>query len=187
MPKQMTDKEKILEAALEMTREQGHASVHARSIAAYMKQSVQPIYSYFENMEALKEALYMKAMAYYRDFILSRTDSQNVLKSMGIANIEFAEKEGNLFRMLFFSKLQGYNSFSDIYDKMGDKEAAENVAQKLGIGEESAKELYIMMIIFTHGIASMLATNSADIPKEEIIVLMEKAYQAFAKYQTNNQ
>ena len=57
-----------------MTRENGFESVNARSVAKRTGYSVQPIYSYFRNMEALKQAVLCAAMQFYNEFIYSRVD-----------------------------------------------------------------------------------------------------------------
>jgi len=164
-----------------MTRENGFESVNARSVGKRMGYSVQPIYSYFRNMEALKQAVLCAAMQFYNEFIYSRVDKAGVLESMARANVAFAKYETNLFKMLFFQKLNGLNSFDDIYEWMGDKSATKQIADRLSLSEEKIKEVYIMLIVFTHGVASMIATSSANISDEEIADLLEKAYKAFIK------
>lgn len=183
MPKKTVDREDILKAALEMTRECGFDSVNARSLAKRMGYSVQPIYSYFANMDALKEDVCGAAMAFYNDFIYSRADDDNPLESMAKANVAFAKYETNLFKLLFFRKLNGLNGFDDIYEWMGDKRATARLAQKLGLSESSVKDVYIMLIVFTHGVAAMIATGGASISDDEIGELLEKGYNAFVKAQ----
>ena len=82
MPKQTVDRQEILDIALQMTREDGFESVNARSVARRMGYSVQPIYSYFSNMDSLKEAVYGAAMGFYNKFIYSRVDGDRILESM---------------------------------------------------------------------------------------------------------
>ncbi|MCX4362862.1 MAG: TetR/AcrR family transcriptional regulator [Clostridia bacterium] len=181
MPKQTVDKQEILNNALQMTRAEGFESVNARSLAKRMGYSVQPIYSYFCNMEALKEAIYGAAMQFYNEFIYSRVEKRAVLESMARANVAFAKYETNLFKLLFFQKLNGLNSFNDIYEWMGDKSAARQIAEKLSLPEEKIKEVYIMLIVFTHGVATMIATGGANISDEESAEILKKAYDAFIK------
>ncbi|MDE6188870.1 MAG: TetR/AcrR family transcriptional regulator [Clostridia bacterium] len=183
MPKQTVSKEEILKIALQMTRESGFASVNARSVAKRMGYSVQPIYSYFNNMEALKENVYGAAMEFYNEFIYSRVKEDGILESMARANVAFAKYETNLFKLLFFQKLSGLNSFNDIYEWMGDKQATKQLAEKLSLTEEKVKEVYIMLIVFTHGVATMLATGGANISNEECAAILERAYNAFVKAQ----
>lgn len=182
MPKQIVDKTEILKTALQMTREEGFASVNARSVAKRMGYSVQPIYSYFKNMDMLKQEVYGEAMNFYNNFIYSRVQNDRILESMANANVAFAKYETNLFKLLFLQKLNGLNSFSDIYEWMGDKQATKQIAQKLLLSEEQVKKVYIMLIIFTHGIATMLATSGANISDQEIAEMLEDGYKSFVKY-----
>ena len=183
MPRQTTDREDVLTAALEMTRRQGYERVNARSVAAFLGCSVQPIYSYFANMDELKESLRAKALEFYGRFIYARADKRQMLESMGRANVAFAREEPNLFRLLFLTKLSGNRSFADIFEWMGDKDAAAALAAELGVTEDKAREVYLMLIVFTHGIATMLATGGADISDAETSALLTKAFTAFVDLQ----
>lgn len=181
MPKQVIKREEIAECALQMTRENGFQSVNARSVAKKLGCSVQPIYSYFSNMESLKEAVYGVAMNFYNEFIYSRVDGCDVLESMAKANVAFAKYETNLFNLLFMQKLNGLNSFDDIYEWMGDKQATKQLAERYGLPEEKIKQVYIMLIVFTHGVATMIATGGANISEKESSNMLETAYNAFIK------
>lgn len=181
MPKQTIDKKEIINFALQMTREKGFECVNARSVAKEMGYSVQPIYSYFENMDALKQAVYNAAMQFYNEFIYSRVDKDYILQSMAKANVAFAKYETNLFKLLFLQKLNNLNSFDDIYEWMGDKQATKQLAEKLSLSEQKIKDVYILLIVFTHGVATMIATGGANISDEESATILEKAYKAFLK------
>ena len=82
MPKQRITKEMILEVAFKLARERGYEQVVVKNIAAEMGCSVQPIYSYFSNMDALKQAVVGAAMQFYNGFIYSRVDNDRVLQSI---------------------------------------------------------------------------------------------------------
>lgn len=181
MPKQRITKEMILEAAFNYAKEKGFEQVVLKNIADEIGCSVQPIYSYYKNMGDLKEQVYGEAMAFYQSFIYSRVDNERLLESMARANVEFAKQETNLFKMLFLNKIDGLNCFSDIYEWMGDKNATKQVMDRYSLSENAAKEIYLMLIIFAHGMANMIAISGANIPDEEIIEYLEKAYRAFIK------
>ncbi len=185
MPKITVNREEICRCALELTRRRGFDKVNARSLAKEMGYSVQPIYSCFKNMEGLRSAVYSEAMKFYNDFIYSRVDESAVLESMAKANVAFAKYETNLFKLLFFGELSGLDHFDDIYEWMGDKEATKRLSEKLGLPTESAKQIYVMLIVFTHGVATMTATGGANISDEEIADFLEKGYAAFVKAQRN--
>ena len=183
MPKQRITKEMILEVAFKLAREHGYEQVVVKNIAAEMGCSVQPIYSYFSNMDALKQAVVGAAMQFYNGFIYSRVDNDRVLLSMARANVAFAKYETNLFKLLFLQKLNGLNSFNDIYEWMGDKQATRRLAEELLLPAEKIKQVYVMLIVFTHGVATMIATGGANISDEESADILERAYEAFIKAQ----
>lgn len=178
MPKQVVTQEMILNSAMEIMRERGFESVNARSVADFMGRSVQPIYSYFQNMDELKDALYIKAKEFYDSFIQANADMSS-LESMGEANIKFAKQETNLFRLLFLTKLNFFHSFSDIYRKMGIESVADSIATEYDMSYEEASDIYVMMIVFTHGIATMLATGAAQIKDEEVCGMLKEAFKSF--------
>lgn len=84
---------------------------------------------------------------------------------------------------MFLQKLNGLNSFDDIYEWMGDKQATAQLSKKLSLSEEKIKEIYIMLIVFTHGVATMIATGGANISDDESATILEKALKAFIKAQ----
>ncbi len=181
MPKQRITKQMILDVAFNLAREKGYEQVVVKNIADEIGCSVQPIYSYFENMESLKEAVIGVAMQFYNNFIYTRVQKDSILESMAKANVAFAKYETNLFKLLFLQKLNGLNSFNDIYEWMGDKQATVQLSKKLELPEDKVKEIYIMLIIFTHGVATMIATGGATIADVESAEILEKAYKAFIK------
>ncbi len=183
MPKQRITKQMILDVAFNLAREKGYEQVVVKNIADEIGCSVQPIYSYFENMESLKEAVIGVAMQFYNNFIYIRVQKDSILESMAKANVAFAKYETNLFKLLFLQKLNGLNSFNDIYEWMGDKQATVQLSKKLELPEDKVKEIYIMLIIFTHGVATMIATGGATIADVESAEILEKAYKAFIKLQ----
>ena len=181
MPKQRITKEMILDIAFKFARKKGFDKVVLKNIADEIGCSVQPIYSYYKNMDDLRGFVYQEAMKFYQSFIYSRVDGDNLLESMGKANVLFAKEETNLFNLLFLNKINGLNSFSDIYEWMGDKNAAQQVMERYSLSEGCAKEVYIMLITFTHGMATMIAMGAANIPDSEIAEYLQKAYRSFIK------
>lgn len=183
VPRQRITREIILDVAFKLARGGGSEQVVVKNVADEIGCSVQPVYSYFANMEALKEAVLGEAMKFYNEFIYSRVEKESLLESMARANVAFAKYETNIFKLLFLQKLNGLNSFNDIYEWMGDKQATAQLAGKLSLSEEKVKEVYIMLIIFTHGVATMIATGGANISDGESAAVLEKAYRAFIKAQ----
>ena len=72
MPKQRITREMILDVAFKLAKDNGFEQVVLKNIADEIECSVQPIYSYFSNMETLKEAVVAEAMQFYNKFIYQK-------------------------------------------------------------------------------------------------------------------
>lgn len=73
MPKQKITKEMVVETAFQLAREGGMERVQVNPIAVRLGCSVQPIYSYCQNMDGLRRDVYARV----RDFVhetLAQTD-----------------------------------------------------------------------------------------------------------------
>ena len=68
-PVRKITKENIIEATLELLKEVPMESLNSRTIASYMKCSVQPIFYNFNNMEELKKVAYEKIYKLYQSYM----------------------------------------------------------------------------------------------------------------------
>lgn len=181
MPKQRITKEMILDTAFTLTREQGFEHVITKEIAERIGCSVQPIYSYYKNMEELKRDLFHRAVVFYSDFISRNAREEKSFRSVGYAQIQFAREEPHLFWLLFMMKQDSLNSFEDIYEKRSNKKVTEQIAEEYQIPSELAKALHLNMLVYTHGISSMLVTNSVQLEDVEIRNMLDAAFDAFLR------
>ena len=67
-PKVKVTKEEIVETALDVVRKGGAQAMNARTIAALLGCSTQPVFSNFATMEQLRLAVEERATQLYRDF-----------------------------------------------------------------------------------------------------------------------
>jgi AcrR family transcriptional regulator len=121
-------KEHILDAALELMKDEGFENFTARRIAEYLNASTQPIYKEFENMDDLRENLleYVKEIIHENIFKVT-TDNGNLIDVC--ANyIRFAKEEGTLFCALFMGRDRpartlhecALNSLNDLMKQMNE-------------------------------------------------------------------
>ena len=179
MPKQKITREWIIEAAFQLAQSRGFEAVNARSVAQSAGCSVQPIYSCYQNMEQLMEDLFEYSRRYQIEYVRKRLDPNNYFGSAGRCHIFFAQEEKNLFRFLFLSKYVKGTTLEDIYQQYEIQEVTESIEQTLSLGPESAKRLYLNMMIYTHGIAAMAATDAMPVNFKEIHDNVNHAYHAF--------
>lgn len=157
-PKTKTDRETIIRASIDVIRKNGVQAFNARSTAAELGSSTQPIFSNFRTMEELKSAVIEyagKLCASFMERESQRTDIP-AYKANGLALIRFAEEEKELFKLLFMRDRRE-EKITDDTDKL--RPIIEIIMKQSGLSEEKARRLHLEMWIFVHGIASMIATN----------------------------
>ena len=92
MPKQIKyTKEMILSTGIEMIRESGIEIISARNIAKRLNSSSQPLFSYFSNMDDLKNELRKEADKLYSRYIEEGLKENIPFKAAGIKFIQFAK------------------------------------------------------------------------------------------------
>ena len=186
-PRQKFSKEEVLNTAFRLVREQGVEMLNARNIAKLLDSSTQPIFSYYENMADLKTDVFLMVKEFHSRCLNDVETDENLLLNIGMAYIDFAIEEPNLFKMMFMS-----NGFSGI--KIGDFFTAFddgcNEHLELAISKTfdlKLPEIYSMFIdiwLYAHGIASMLAMNQLPTPRSEIESMVKNMYNLLVKQAT---
>ena len=102
-PRIKITKEDIINAAVELVRNNGEQGINARSIAAALGCSTQPVFSNFATMEELKLAVVEKADQLCQNYIQNEIERGKYpkYKASGMAYILFAKEEKELFKLLY--------------------------------------------------------------------------------------
>lgn len=181
MPKQKITKEMVVTAAFELARTQGINEVMVKNIAEKLGCSVQPIYSYCQNMENLRHDIIKRAKCFIQNYVAEHIDSNNLFQSTGQAFVQIAKEEPNLFKMFILHNREGISSLEDLYQAETDPQMAKVIANELNISISQAKMLHLNMLIYTIGIGTIFSVTTPGISAEEIFTQQEIAYQAFLK------
>ena len=174
-------KEVILEAALKMLIRDGYASVNVKTLASEIGCSTQPIVWHFENMEGLRLALSEYAMEYAAKKAAS--GFENKLESfefLGRSYVKMALKEPNLFKFLYL----GENPMGKPYNlkdigRIRNKEMINMISGQTGLNEEQVIRFVRNTVVYSHGIATMLATGMLKGTEKEMMDLINNAADAF--------
>lgn len=177
-PKIKVTEEDIINAAIHMVREKGVESLNARDLAKELGCSVHPIFRTYNSMEGLRTAVYKKAENIYNERMFSAGEHNgNGFLNMGLAYIDFAKNEKNLFKLIFMSDAFREQSIMNIAGTTeGDDEVLEMLCQRTGLSKKAAQELYAGIWLTAHGIASMLATNNCRFSDEENRRLLNNSF-----------
>ena len=173
-PRVKVTKESIIETAIDLIRRENVGAINARSIAASLGCSTQPIFSNFTSMEELQSAVIAEAYSLYLDFIKAEIESEKhpPYKSMGMAYIRFAREERELFKLLFMRDRTG----EDLSPSPDFKKSVEIIMQANGLSYEKASLLHLEMWSCVHGIATMMATSFLSLDWELISNMLSDVY-----------
>ena len=174
-PNVKVTKKDIINTALDMIRREGEAVVNARSVAAELGCSTQPIFSNFATMEELQNAVKRAAYDLYFDFLNKEATSGEYprYKAFGMAYIRFARDEKELFKLLFMCERKG----EDISPTADFEESVKMIMQANGIGREKAELMHLEIWTSVHGIGTMLATSFLNLEWGLISNMISDVYQ----------
>ncbi len=179
-PKVKVTKEDIINAAVDIVRNNGAQSINARNVASALNCSTQPVFSNFAAMDELRLAVVERADAICGDYIKREIERGEypTYKASGMAYIRFAKEEKELFKLLYMRDRtnEAIPQTSELNDKMESL-----VQSNTGLKGEDVKLFHLEMWAYVHGIAAMVATNFADIEWELISRMLSDAYQGLRK------
>ena len=179
-PTPIITKQDILNAGIQLIRENGIRSVNARSLAKSLSCSTKPLFRIYKNMEELKKDIKKELDIYYNDFMEKNMTNENRLLSQGISYIEFARSEKMIFSSLFMNMTMAGSSLQDIIHAEWSRTSIENAKALTGLSTEKAEMLFINFWLYSHGIATQIVSNDIDIPLDLVKKLLKNAFNRFS-------
>ena len=173
-PKVKITRDDIIKASIELVRKNGEDAVNARSLAAAMNCSTQPIFSNFDSMEELDKSVKLAAYEIYIDFLNKERmyGKYPPYKSFGMAYIRFAKEESELFKLLFMCDRKG----EELVSTVDFDESVEMIMRANRCSKETAKLMHLEIWACAHGIATMLATSFCHLEWNFISEMLSDVY-----------
>jgi len=170
-------KKDIVDAAVEIVRTQGSDALNARSLAAKLGCSTQPVFSNFKTMDDLLSAVVERTFEIYNSFvqdIVRSNEYETPYKAQGMAYILFAMQQPNLFKLLYMRdrKKDEHSSEDDLFE-----EVLPLIMKTNGFTKEQARLFHLEMWITVHGIASMAATGYCTLDPALASRILTDSYQ----------
>lgn len=176
MPKAKITREMVIDAAFEITRTTGAENVNARSVAARLGCSTQPVMYHFARIEELKRAVYEKADRRHTEYLMNVKEAEGIMLGIGLNYIRFAIDEPNLFRFLFQSGYAVGNSLLEMVDSEELKPVLDMMSGAMEMNTEQTKEVFVTIALFAHGYASIIANNSLEYDERTVAEHLTRAY-----------
>lgn len=176
-PRAKITKEMIVDAAFAVAREAGGENINARTVAAKLNCSTQPVMYHFATIEELKRAAYEKTDRFHTEYLMRVPEAwEERMLGIGLNYIRFAVKEPNLFRFLFQPGLAVENSLLEMIDSPELTPVLSAMGEGMRLDMEKTKEVFITLAMFVHGYASILVNNSLTYDESLIAKHLERVY-----------
>lgn len=160
-PKAKFTQEEIVDTALQIVENKGLEYLTARNLGDKLGSSARPIFTTFDNMDEVIDAIIKKADKVYTSYVNEGLKEQLPFKGVGMAYIRFATERPKLFQLLFMKENADVPNTKSVlrgietsYDKI-----LASICDNYEVDIETAKKLYLHNWIYSHGIAVLIATK----------------------------
>ncbi len=178
-PKQKITKEMILNGAVQLTEQYGADYLSAKTLAKQLNCSTQPLFWYYDSLGDIKREVEEYAEQLFAHYLRQNIADMSAYKAIGINYVRFAKEHKQLFRLLLMSNKVG----QDILNSNPNLPfILETLQKEHSLTDAVAGEIVRQMWFFSHGIATMFATGTAEIPEEEVSRMISSIFRGLLLY-----
>lgn len=174
-PKIKITKETLLQCAFRIAEEEGIAAVTSRSVANRAGCSVQPVFSHFPTMEALRKETFDYACERFMEEVLAREGEPDFLPSVTRWTVDLARNRPNLYRLLYLSGGLYGKSMAEVmirYESNG--KMIQKMTALYGLDPEQCADILLRSCLFLVGICTMICENRLPFSDEAVAELMKR-------------
>lgn len=182
-PKAKFTKEEIVEAALRVVRVDGFEALTARALGTMLGSSARPIFTVFQSMEEVQQAVVAAAKQLYKTYVAAGLCQTPAFKGAGMQYIRFSLDEPKLFQLLFMAEQPQPPAIARVLPVIEESytQILDSVQTYYCLSQADSEWLYRHLWIYTHGIAVLCATNLCTFSAEEISQMMTDVFTALLK------
>lgn len=177
-PKIRFEKQTIINAGFDIVRFEGEDKLNVRNTAKKLGCSTQPVMSHFSTIDELKREVCIMAENFHTDYLSDITGSmKDILLNLGMRYIRFAYDEKNLFRFIFLSGHSSGSILNDIIHGEEQSPVIDLLKVTLRLDSEKCKKAFMILYMFVHGYAVMIAQDMTVFDEDKIRSELELSLQ----------
>ncbi len=163
-------KDEIINAAIYIIENKGIEYLTARSLGEKLGTSARPIFTTFKNMDDVLNGALKFANDLYKNYVAEGLKESIAFKGVGTAYIRFAAEHPKLFGLLFMKEHKSVPNSNNVLGLIEGsyQEILNSITDSYKVSEDFAKELYLHMWIYSHGIAVLIVNKMCKFSGEEI-------------------
>lgn len=173
-PKFKVTRDQVIAVALKITRETGIDRVTARELGAKLGVSSRPIFTWFESMEQVKDAVYEKAKALYRDYLNFGLKQPIPFLGVGQQFIKFAKDEGELFKLLFLTQPKYSHGGAMAAMKISQDLVRNSLMKIYRMDEKMADNYFRDLFLVAFSLGTLIVTNGCLYSDKEMSSIMSE-------------
>lgn len=179
-PKPKFTREEIVQAALDVVSRKGVEALTAKELGDALGSSARPIFTVFNNMKEVQDAVRAAAMRRFESFAEQKLPGMPLFKQVGMQMVLFGAREPKLYQLLFMQENRNAVSFDDVFGELGP--AAETcislIRETYSLSEAEARLLFENVWIYTFGVGALCATRVCHFSEERLGEMLSTEFQA---------
>lgn len=185
-PKPKFTKEEIVAAALAIVSEKGADGLTARELGSALGSSARPIFTVFQSMEEVTQAVRTAAMAKFHSYAQHAMPGMPLFKQVGMRMVLFGAQEPKLYQLLFMQEDPNAATFDDVLSILGPTatQCLDAIQAEYGLTEAQARVVFENVWIYTFGVGALCATKVCHFRQEELGQMLTTEFQAMLRYVT---
>lgn len=170
-------KEIIVEKGLDIVRKGGTNALTARALSKELGCSLSPIFTVFDNMEDIHEAVKKAAVTTFVDYAKDALNYVPAFKEYGLRVVRFANEDPELFKIAFLTPDSAENELNEIVAAC--IAAMERTYQ---ITHEDGIKLFYGVWTFSCGLALLTSSGAVKYSEEEISLKLTEQFVSVLLY-----
>lgn len=182
-PKAKFTKQQIVDAALQIFRDEGIEKLTSRNLGKKLGSSACPIFTVFSSMENVEAAMLETAKAIYKGYVEKGLAQKPPFRGVGEQYICFASDEPRLFQLLFMSETKETTPLNCILPMLDESyyKILHSLMVSASVDQLTAEKLYRHLWVYTHGIACLCATKTCQFSEQETQRMLTEVFQSLLK------
>ena len=170
--KAILTKDVIVAAAMKIARKRGLEAVTARALARALGCSLSPLFTIFDNMDCIKEAVRKEARARFLKDAEDSLKKSDPFKEYGIRMIRFATHDPALFSIAFLQPRMDKEHVDYVF-----MQSLEFTKDKYSLNDEQSSRLIQMMWVFVCGLALLFSSGAEPMDDRQVDQILTMQFQ----------
>ena len=169
-PKNKFTRQEMVAAALRVVRTKGIDGLTAKTLAAALGTSTQPIFTAFGSMDAVRQEVYAAALRIYDEYAQAGLREEIPFFGVGKQYLRFARERPELYRLLFLSSVREHVGMESM--RWSKERVRPTLRAVYHLTDEEADRYFRDLWLVVHSLATLIVTGGCAWSEQELDRIM---------------